>query len=413
MQNTSENNALNIKGHYVSNSSPINQKPIDAWRLLKLMHYKNASDLILTTGMPACLKIHDSLHNINNKILSNADVQDIAQSFMSAEQLHEFQVNLEANFAVSHPDGGRYRINVFQQQNNMGLVIRRIITNIPTFEQLGLPEHLKKLAMGQRGLIIFVGATNSGKSSSLAAMVGHRNNSRSGHIVTIEDPIEYVHKHNKSIITQREVGIDTHSYESALKNTLRQTPDLIMIGEVRSRETMEHAIAFSNTGHLVLTTLHATNTTQAIERIINFFPEEKRTQLLLDLSSDIKAVIAQRLIPDINGKGRHVATEIMINTPFISGLILKGEHHTISDVMKRSINSGMSTFGHSLYRLYNEGKISYDDALQYSDAPNEIRLLIKLKGKVNDKETNLSISSMSLEEDHEKNENEMHPKLRT
>ncbi|VAW85353.1 Type IV pilus assembly ATPase component PilU [hydrothermal vent metagenome] len=397
----------------MSNSSSINHEPIDAWRLLKLMHYKNASDLILTTGMPACLKIHDHLHNINNKYLSNSDIQSIAQSFMSAEQLHEFHANLEANFAISHPDGGRYRVNVFQQQNNMGLVIRRIITSIPTFAQLGLPAHLKELAMGQRGLIIFVGATNSGKSSSLAAMVGHRNNNRSGHIVTIEDPIEYIHKHNKSIVTQREVGIDTLSYENALKNTLRQTPDLIMIGEVRSRETMEHAIAFSNTGHLVLTTLHATNTTQAIERIINFFPEERRAQLLLDLSSDIKAVIAQRLVPDINGKGRHVATEIMINTPFISNLILKGEYRTITDVMKRSVNAGMSTFDSSLYQLYTEGKISYDDALQYSDSPNEIRLLIKLKGKVDDKETTHSIHSMELENESDDNQNEMHPKLRT
>lgn len=384
---------------------------IDVWPLLKLMHHKNASDLILTAGMPACLKVHDSLQNINNTLLSSSNVQAIAQSLMSAEQLQDFHVNLEANFAVSHPDGGRYRVNVFQQQNNIGLVIRRIITHIPTFEQLGLPVHLKELAMGQRGLIIFVGATNSGKSSSLAAMVGHRNNNRSGHIVTIEDPIEYIHKHNKSIVTQREVGIDTHSYKNALKNTLRQTPDLIMIGEVRSRETMEHAIAFSNTGHLVLTTLHATNTTQAIERIINFFPEERRKQLLLDLSSDLKAVIAQRLIPDINGKGRHVATEIMINTPFISDLILKGEYYSITDVMKRSINAGMSTFDNSLYNLYTEGKISYDDALQYSDSPNEIRLLIKLKGEANQKEKTQSIS-MHLEDKQESNPNEMHPKLR-
>ncbi|NOY71539.1 MAG: PilT/PilU family type 4a pilus ATPase [Gammaproteobacteria bacterium] len=351
------------------------------------MDLKNASDLILTVGMPASLKIDGRIQAINTTSLLNSNVQALAQSLMSAEQLQEFHIHLESNFAISHPNGGRYRVNVFQQQNNLGLVIRRILTDIPTFDQLGLPTHLQELVMEQRGLVIFVGASGAGKSSSLAAMVGHRNNNSPGHIVTIEDPIEYIHKHNQSIVTQREVGIDTHSYENALKNTLRQTPDLIMIGEIRSRETMEHAIAFANTGHLVLTTLHATNTNQAIERILNFFPEEKRTQLLLDLSYDLKAVIAQRLIPDINKKGRHVATEIMMNTPLISDLILRGEYHLIPDVMKRSLNEGMSTFTNSLYHLYTKGKISYDNALQYSDAPNEIRLLIKLKGQVNDETT--------------------------
>jgi len=371
----------------VNKSASTTNEAIDVWRLLKLMDLKNASDLILTVGMPASLKIDGRIQAINTTSLLNSNVQALAQSLMSAEQLQEFHIHLESNFAISHPNGGRYRVNVFQQQNNLGLVIRRILTDIPTFDQLGLPTHLQELVMEQRGLVIFVGASGAGKSSSLAAMVGHRNNNSPGHIVTIEDPIEYIHKHNQSIVTQREVGIDTHSYENALKNTLRQTPDLIMIGEIRSRETMEHAIAFANTGHLVLTTLHATNTNQAIERILNFFPEEKRTQLLLDLSYDLKAVIAQRLIPDINKKGRHVATEIMMNTPLISDLILRGEYHLIPDVMKRSLNEGMSTFTNSLYHLYTKGKISYDNALQYSDAPNEIRLLIKLKGQVNDETT--------------------------
>ncbi len=376
--------------------SSTTNEAIDVWRLLKLMDLKNASDLILTVGMPASLKIDGRIQVINTTPLLNSNVQALAQSLMSTEQFQEFHIHLESNFAISHPNGGRYRVNVFQQQNNLGLVIRRILTDIPTFDQLGLPTHLQELVMEQRGLVIVVGASGAGKSSSLAAMIGHRNNNSPGHIVTIEDPIEYIHKHHQSIVTQREVGIDTHSYENALKNTLRQTPDLIMIGEIRSRETMEHAIAFANTGHLVLTTLHATNTNQAIERILNFFPEEKRTQLLLDLSYDLKAVIAQRLIPDINKKGRHVATEIMMNTPLISDLILRGEYHLIPDVMKRSLNEGMSTFTNSLYHLYTKGKISYDNALQYSDAPNEIRLLIKLKGQVNNDETTPVTPPISL-----------------
>jgi len=300
---------------------------------------------------------------------------------MTEQQVDDFKEALEANFALHDVGLGRFRINVFQQQNEVGMVIRRIKMQIPTFEELQLPAQLRELSMGKRGLVLLVGATGSGKSSTLAAMVGHRNLNSHGHIVSVEDPVEYVHLHRGCVVTQREVGIDTHSYEAALQNTLRQAPDVILIGEIRSRETMEYAIAFAETGHLVLSTLHATNAYQAIDRIINFFPAERRSQILMDLSLHLNAVVAQRLVPWARGQRRRVAVEMMLNTPLVADLILRGETHLLRDVMKKSSQRGMKTFDQALFELYKEGEISLDDAIMHADSPNEVRLMIKLGGQ--------------------------------
>ena len=354
-------------------------KYVHQW--LKLMVEKNGSDLFLTVGFPPAIKIDSKLHPVSPKKLTAQHTFELCRSIMNDKQAAEFEKTKECNFAISPGEAGRFRVNVFLQQGRVGAVIRTINTEIPKLEDLDLPLILKDLAVTKRGLILFVGGTGSGKSTSLAAMIGFRNTTMDGHIITIEDPIEYVHAHNRSIITQREVGVDTDSWEAALKNTLRQAPDVILIGEIRDRETMEHAITFAETGHLVFGTLHANNSNQALDRIINFFPEDRREQLLLDLSLNLKAVVSQRLIPLSRGKGRAAAVEVLINSPLIAGLIMKGAVHEIKEHMKRSRESGMITFDQALFELYEAGKISQEDAFRYADSTNEVRLAIKLQGK--------------------------------
>ncbi len=348
--------------------------------LLRLMVAKSASDLFLTAGFPPALKVDGKLTPVSSTALSAQHTGELARAIMNDRQASEFEAHHECNFAISPPGIGRFRVNAFFQQGRVGVVLRTINTKIPTFEELGLPAVLRDIAMTQRGLVIFVGATGSGKSTSLAAMLGYRNENSYGHIITIEDPIEYVHDHRNCIVTQREVGVDTESWEVALKNTLRQAPDVILIGEIRERETMEHAIAFAETGHLCLATLHANNSNQAMDRIINFFPEDKRPQLLMDLSLNLRAIISQRLMPKRDEKGRIAAVEVLINSPLISDLIFKGEVAEIKDVMKRSRELGMQTFDQHLFDLYEAGLISYEDALRHADSMNEVRLAIKLQG---------------------------------
>jgi len=299
---------------------------------------------------------------------------------MNERQRAEFEDTKECQFAISRPSLGRFRVSAFVQRDSPGMVLRRIETRIPTLEELKLPSILRDLAMIKRGLVIFVGATGTGKSTSLAALISYRNHHSSGHIITVEDPIEYLHEHDGCIITQREVGVDTESFEVALRNTLRQAPDVILIGEIRTRQTMEYAITFAETGHLVLATLHANNANQAMDRIINFFPEESRAQMLLDLSLNLKGIIAQQLVPRKNGQGRRAVVEILLNTPLAADLIRAGEVHKLKDLMKRSGEQGMITFDQALFNLYQEGEISYEDALKYADSANEVRLMIKLQG---------------------------------
>ena len=349
--------------------------------LLRLMLAKNASDLFITAGFPPAMKVDGKLMPINNQILTNGQSREFARSIMNDKQISEFDATNECNFAIGLPGVARFRVNAFVQRGSVGLVFRAIATKIPEIEDLGLPEMLKDIAMTKRGLVIFVGGTGSGKSTSLAAMTGYRNQHSFGHIITIEDPIEFVHEHKNCVITQREVGVDTDSWEIALKNSLRQAPDVILIGEIRDRATMDYAIAFAETGHLCMATLHANNTNQAIDRIINFFPEERRQQLLMDLSLNIRAFVSQRLIPKKDGAGRAAAIEILINSPLISELILKGEVHEIKDVIGRSRELGMQTFDQSLFDLHEAGAISYEDALRNADSVNEVRLRIKLESK--------------------------------
>lgn len=345
---------------------------------LRLMARRGASDLYLTAGSVASLKIHGEVEKINNIVLSPEQARELVYSLMTDTQQVEFEVTHEANFAIQHPELGRFRVNVFQHQNNVGMVLRRIETYIPNFEELGLPSLLEDLSMTKRGLILMVGATGMGKSTTLAAMVGHRNHNSCGHIICIEDPIEFVHQPDGCIITQREVGIDTDSFEAALKNALRQAPDVIMVGEIRSREAMELAIAFAETGHLCLATLHATNAAQALERVVHLFPRDRRDHLLLDLSLNLRAILAQRLIPRSDGDGRCVAVELLLNTPLAADVIRRGESHVLKDIMQRSAEQGMRTFDHSVYELYSQDEISYEDALQNADSANEVRLMIKL-----------------------------------
>ncbi|SDY17165.1 PilT/PilU family type 4a pilus ATPase [Nitrosomonas sp. Nm33] len=348
--------------------------------LLRLMLGKKASDLFITAGYPPAFKIDGKMTPVSQQQLSPQHTAQLTRAIMNDKQAAEFAATKECNFAI-HPAGiGRFRVNAFIQQQRVGLVIRTITTQIPKFDDLGLPPVLKDVVMSKRGLVIFVGGTGSGKSTSLAALIGHRNQNSYGHIITIEDPVEYVHEHINCVITQREVGVDTNSWEAALKNTLRQAPDLILIGEIRDRETMEHAIAFAETGHLCMGTLHANSANQALDRIINFFPEERRAQLLMDLSLNLRALIAQRLIPKKEGKGRVAAIEVMLNSPLISDLIFKGEVHEIKEIMKKSRELGMQTFDMALFELYEAGLISYEDALRNADSMNELRLQIKLHG---------------------------------
>ena len=351
---------------------------IDFTSFLKLMAHKKASDLFITAGVPPSMKLHGKLVPITQEPLTPTQSRDLVLNVMNPSQREEFEKTHECNFAIGVAGVGRFRVSCFYQRNQVGMVLRRIETKIPTIDELNLPPVIKTLAMTKRGLIIFVGATGTGKSTSLAAMIGYRNINSSGHIITIEDPIEFVHKHEGCIVTQREVGIDTDSWEAALKNTLRQAPDVIMIGEVRTREGMDHAIAFAETGHLVLCTLHANNSNQAMDRIINFFPEERRNQLLMDLSLNLKGIVAQQLIPTPDGKGRRCAMEILLGTPLVQDYIRDGEIHKLKDVMKESTQLGMKTFDQALFELYQSGEITYEDALRYADSANEVRLKIKL-----------------------------------
>ena len=345
---------------------------------LKLVAHKKASDLFVTAGMPPSIKVNGRLSPIAQNPLSPNQAKDLVMSIMKPSQKEEFERTHECNFAIGLQGVGRFRVSAFYQRNHVGMVLRRIESKIPTVEQLNLPPILKNLAMTKRGIIIFVGATGTGKSTSLAAMIGYRNLNSTGHIITIEDPIEYVHKHEGCIITQREVGIDTESFEIALKNTLRQAPDVIMIGEIRTRETMDHAITFAETGHLCFATLHANNANQALDRVLHFFPEDRREQLLMDLSLNLKAMVAQQLIPTPDGKGRRAAVEILLNSPLAQELIRKGEVHKLKDLMKESTNQGMKTFDQALFELYQAGEITYEDALRHADSANEVRLKIKL-----------------------------------
>ncbi len=349
--------------------------------LLRLMAQKKGSDLFITAGFPPAIKVDGKITPQSNQSLTPQHTADLARAIMNDKQAAEFESTKECNFAISPAGIGRFRVNAFVQQTRIGVVLRTIATTIPTFESLQLPPVLKDIAMTKRGLVIFVGGTGSGKSTSLAAMVDHRNENSFGHIITIEDPIEYVHEHKKCIVTQREVGIDTESWDAALKNTLRQAPDVILMGEIRDRETMDHAIAFAETGHLCMATLHANSANQALDRIINFFPEERRPQLLMDLSLNLRSLISQRLLPLKDGKGRCAAIEVLLNSPLISDLIFKGEVHEIKEIMKKSRELGMQTFDQALFDLYESGKISYEDALRNADSVNDLRLQIKLHGK--------------------------------
>jgi len=349
--------------------------------LLRALVAKRGSDLFITANFPPAMKVDGRMTPVSQQALSSGHTQMLARSIMNDRQAADFEAHKECNFAISPAGIGRFRVNVFMQQGQVGIVLRVITTAIPNFEDLHLPPVLKDVAMTKRGLVIFVGATGSGKSTSLAAMVGYRNENSYGHIITIEDPVEFVHPHKNCIVTQREVGVDTDSWEAALKNTLRQAPDVILIGEIRDREVMEHAIAFSETGHLCLATLHANNSNQAMDRIINFFPEDRRQQLLMDLSLNLKGVVSQRLIPLKEGKGRVPAVEVLLNSPLISDLIFKGEIHEIKEIMKKSRELGMQTFDQALFDLYEKGSIGYEDALRFADSTNEVRLAIKLHGK--------------------------------
>jgi twitching motility protein PilU len=349
--------------------------------LLRAMVAKKASDLFITAGFPPAFKLDGKMTPVSNQSLTPQHTQELARSLMNDKQAQEFEATKECNFAINPPGIGRFRVNAFVQQARVGIVLRTITTLIPKMDDLGLPPVLKDVAMTKRGLVIMVGGTGSGKSTTLAAMIGYRNENSHGHIITIEDPIEYVHDHKNCLITQREVGVDTESWEAALKNTLRQAPDVILIGEVRDRETMEHAIAFAETGHLCMCTLHANSANQALDRIINFFPEERRAQLLMDLSLNLKGLVSQRLIPLKDAKGRAAAIEILLNSPLISDLIFKGEVHEIKEIMKKSREMGMQTFDQALFDLYEGGKIGYEDAMRNADSMNELRLQIKLHGK--------------------------------
>ena len=349
--------------------------------LLRLMLSKNGSDLFITAEFPPAFKIDGKMTQVSNQPLSPQHTVELARAIMSDKQAAEFEATKECNFAISPTGIGRFRVSAFVQQGRVGMVLRTITTAIPTLESLGVPDTLKDIVMTKRGLVIMVGATGSGKSTTLAGMLGYRNENSYGHIITIEDPVEYVHPHRNCVITQREIGVDTEGWEIALKNTLRQAPDVIFIGEIRDRETMDYAIAFAETGHLCLATMHANSSNQALDRIVNFFPEERRQQLLMDLSLNLKAMISQRLIPLKDTKGRCVAVEIMLNSPLISDLIFKGDVHEIKEIMKKSRELGMQTFDQALFDLYEAGKISYEDALRNADSVNDLRLSIKLHGK--------------------------------
>ena len=349
--------------------------------LLKLMVSRTGSDLFITGDFPPAIKVDGKVTKVSPQPLNAGHTLALARSVMNDKQVAEFERTKECNFAISPPGVGRFRVNAFIQQGKVGMVMRTIPAILPTIDGLGVPQILKEVVMSKRGLCILVGATGSGKSTTLAAMVDYRNEHSYGHIITIEDPVEFVHPHKNCVVTQREVGLDTDSWEIALKNTLRQAPDVILMGEIRDRETMEHAVAFAETGHLCLATLHANSANQALDRIINFFPEERRAQLLMDLSLNLKSLISQRLVPKQDGKGRSAAVEVLLNTPLISDLIFKGEVSEIKEIMKKSRNLGMQTFDQALFDAYESNIISYEDALRNADSLNDLRLQIKLNSQ--------------------------------
>jgi twitching motility protein PilU len=376
--------------------------------LLKLLKQKNGSDLFITVGFPPAMKIDGKVTPVSKQPLTPENAKALTYCIMNDRQLKEYEATKECNFAIAPPGVGRFRCNSFIQQSHPGLVMRTITTDIPTLDSLGLPEVLKDVCMTKNGLVIMVGGTGTGKSTSLAAMVDYRNENSHGHIVTIEDPIEYVHPHKNCIIMQREVGVDTEDWGIALKNSLRQAPDVILLGEIRDRETMQFAIQFAETGHLALATLHANNANQALDRIINFFSEERKQQLLMDLSANLRGIISQRLLKSRSGEGRVAAIEILLNSPLIKDLILKGELHEIKPIMAKSREIGMQTFDQALYDLYEADQITYDDALRYADAQNELRLRIKLEGKAaKGKEALEGLDHLSLEESKEDKSNLM------
>ncbi len=370
--------------------------------LLKLMVDKKGSDLFITVDFPPAIKIDGKVTPVSKTKLTAENSKALAYAIMNDRQLKEFEATKECNFAIAPAGIGRFRVNAFVQQTYTGMVLRTIETQVPTLEQLGLPDVMKEIAMTKRGLVIMVGGTGSGKSTSLAAIINHRNENSYGHIITIEDPIEYVHPHKNCILMQREVGVDCDDWDIALKNTLRQAPDVILLGEIRDRETMEFGIAFAETGHLAMATLHANSANQALDRIINFFPEERRNQLLMDLSLNLKGIISQRLMKKVDGKGRVAAIEILLNSPLIADLILKGEVHEIKNIMSKSNELGMKTFDQALFNLYEDDLITYEDALRNADSLNELRLRIKLEGKAAKGSDKLEgLDHLSLEESEE------------
>lgn len=368
-------------------------------KLVSYMAKKKASDLFLTVGLPPCIKVNGAVVPISNDKLTQARCEALVLSTMSEEQQLEFKVNKELNYAVISEESGRFRASAFYQRGEIGIVLRRIETEIPTPEALLLPPILKELVMNKRGIVIFVGATGTGKSTSLAALIGHRNKSSRGHIVSIEDPIEFVHEHQGCIITQREVGVDTESFDVALKNTLRQAPDVILIGEIRTRETMQHAITFAETGHLVLATLHANNANQALDRINHFFEADRHSQLWMDLSLNLRGIVAQQLVPTRDGKSRRAAIEIMLNTPLVADIIRKGSVHKIKEIMTGSTEHGMQTFDQALYTLYAEGEISYENAIAHADSKNDLRLMIKMQSDNHINELANAADDLSIQED--------------
>jgi twitching motility protein PilU len=372
---------------------------------LKILVEKDGSDLYLATGAPAAAKFHGTLRALEKVPMAPGQVREIAYAIMDQEQIADFESRPEMNLAISEPGIGRFRVNIFKQRNEVSMVVRNIKTVIPDINDLGLPAILTETIMEKRGLILFVGGTGSGKSTSLAALIDYRNRNSSGHIITIEDPIEFVHSHKRCIINQREVGVDTDSYEDALKNTLRQAPDVILIGEIRDRETMEHALAFAETGHLCISTLHANNANQALDRIINFFPEERRTQLLTDLSLNLRAFISQRLVPTVDGK-RAAAIEILLGTSTVEEMIKRGDVSAIKEVMEKSAALGMQTFDSALFKLLKEKRISYEEAVKNADSPNNLKLKIKLNQSNTTSDTGGGLSLEAIEEKKEEGEEE-------
>lgn len=370
---------------------------------LKILAMKDGSDLYLTVGAKPSAKFQGKLTPIDTKVLTDSDIRDIAYAVMNDEQTTEFENKPEMNLAISEKGVGRFRINIFKQRNSFSMVIRNIVADIPDFDSLGLPPVLQKLVMSKNGLILFVGGTGSGKSTSLASLIDYRNTHSAGHIITIEDPIEYVHSHKKSIINQREVGVDTDSYEDALKNTLRQAPDVILIGEIRDAETMEHALAFAETGHLAISTLHANNANQAIDRIINFFPEERRNQLLNDLSLNLQGFISQRLVPTVDGK-RCAAVEVLLGTPIVRDTVKRGGVSELKEIMEKSINLGMQTFDHALLELFKQGRISEEEAIRNADSANNLRLKISLSEGTSPDEVSSGLSLIEEEPEQEEEE---------